>query len=1188
MHVSLLVRRPRSASLLTLLALSLVIGASVSCRRDNLPDPSSKEYRDVVSAFYTGLASLEVGDDSRAECYLTWTTQLAPEEPAGWADRGLLLLRQREFDKAFEDLERARTLAPDNDQINVLLASVESNRGRLGEAIALLRKAVEANSQNLRARYALAGEIERAGGEGGDREAQTLIEEILQRQPENLAVQLEVVRLAAKRGDAETLRTNIARLAANPAVQTPEVRNQFAALEAAANSSNPRAAAPRVAFLRNVLVRTAQYRKSLRAVRTPPEEGGEPLARFVSLPSPAPNPAAPDVGVTFTAEPLPDMGGKEWAWSGAISLTGEGAPATVVADNREVRLVGGATLSFPGGAEAAAPGAYGILGADLNYDWKTDLVFAGTGGVRLFRQEDAKRWRDVTALTKLPPSLINEAYAGAWAADVDLDGDLDILLGKSQSAPLVLRNNGDDTFGSLAPFSEATRPLRGFVWADMDADGDPDATLLNDDGQLQVFANERGGQFTLLPALSNVNRTSALAVADIDHNGSLDVLALSADGRITRSFLNTEAVAGPAWDTAELTRWTAATGAAPGGIAPTTTTITGAARLFAADVDNNGGLDLIASVTNTANDLGNAGNNLSQAWLSDKEGKLAALRAAPDARIFAVADVTADGRLDLVGLSTSNQPLHVVNRGTKNYHWQVIRPRSQQATGDQRINSFGIGGEMEIRSGLLVQKQVVTSPLVHFGLGEQTRADVVRIVWPNGSPRAEFDLQVDQTILAEQRLKGSCPSLFAWNGTRMNFVKDCAPWSSALGLRINAQDTANILQPEEWNKIRGDQLAPRDGFYDLRITAELWETFYIDHYSLMTVDHPVETEIFVDERFRVPPPKLALHTVAPPRPFASARDDLGQDVSEVVRAEDTRYLDTFGRGQYQGVTRDHYVELELGEDAPRDGPLWLIAHGWMHPTDASINVAISQGRHAPPESLNLEVSDGRGGWRVAQSKLGFPAGKLKTMVIDLSGVFRLPTAPRRLRLRTNLEIFWDKLEWATAPPAAAPPRTERLATSVAELRHRGFSEMTRADESSPEVPNYDKIASTVQRWRDLTGYYTRFGDIRELTEKIDDRIVIVNAGDEMVFRFPAPPPPPAGWTRDFILIGHGWIKDGDFNSMFSQTVLPLPSHTTTKYDTPPGRFEDDPVYRQYQADWDNFHTRYVTPERFHDALRTTR
>ena len=65
------------------------------------------------------------------------------------------------------------------------------------------------------------------------------------------------------------------------------------------------------------------------------------------------------------------------------------------------------------------------------------------------------------------------------------------------------------------------------------------------------------------------------------------------------------------------------------------------------------------------------------------------------------------GRLDLLGLSSDGQPLQGMNRGTRNYHWQIIRPRALQAKGDQRINSFGVGGEIEIRSGLLVQMQPI-------------------------------------------------------------------------------------------------------------------------------------------------------------------------------------------------------------------------------------------------------------------------------------------------------------------------------------------------------------------------------------------------------------------------------------------------------------------------------------------------
>ena len=86
---------------------------------------------------------------------------------------------------------------------------------------------------------------------------------------------------------------------------------------------------------------------------------------------------------------------------------------------------------------------------------------------------------------------------------------------------------------------------------------------------------------------------------------------------------------------------------------------------------------------------------------------------------------------------------------------------------------------------------------------------------------------------------------------------------------------------------------------------------------------------------------------------------------------------------------------------------------------------------------------------------------------------------------------------------------------TADLHYRGYSLIQQAESSSPEVPDYNRLEGSKQRWRDLVGYYTRYGDVRELLKKIDDRYVIMNSGDEMSFRFPEQPPPPAGWVRDF-------------------------------------------------------------------------
>jgi hypothetical protein len=263
----------------------------------------------------------------------------------------------------------------------------------------------------------------------------------------------------------------------------------------------------------------------------------------------------------------------------------------------------------------------------------------------------------------------------------------------------------------------------------------------------------------------------------------------------------------------------------------------------------------------------------------------------------------------------------------------------------------------------------------------------------------------------------------------------------------------------------------------------------------------------------------------------------------------------------------------------------LVAQGWIHPTDSSINVAIGQGSGPRARGRCLDVADQSGRFHTIRQDLGFPAGKDKTVLIDLSGI-RWPAGRRLLRLSTNMEIYWDRIGWARGRPDARP-ETHRLSPQGAELRYRGYSVVRQADAASPERPEY-VLDGTTPRWRDLEGYYTRFGDVRELLLAIDDRYVIMNAGDELALRFPAAAPPAPGQIRDFVMITDGWEKDGDFNTTFSRTVLPLPTHRRAQYDRPPGRLEDDPVYRAHARDFEDYHTRYVTPDAVREALRAGR
>ncbi len=1146
------------------MALGLVL-VPAGCRSHHgIPAASSQNYPAFMASFYAGLAALQVSDDDHAETYLAKAVQLAPGEPAAWANWGVLALRQRDLNAAAQRLNKAHTLAPDNGHIDYLLGILASEQGDSDKTLSELRAAVKNDPHDLWALDRLASETERQGAPGSEAEAEQWMQQVLAMRPHNLAALVELARIAAKRGDAPVLRSAVSSLAALSGSWPADAQQQLAALKTAAGSPAPASAALQAVFLRNVLEPVPAFRRDILEIKPPQGEDANPLARLLRMQTPSPLPDPADTAMSFRAQPLP-AGAGPWSWVGDLSMNGDGAPATAVATAQSVQLSTGARFAFPGGTHSVAPGPDGILPVDFNSDWKTDLVLAGAGGVRLMRQDTPGAFTDVTAKAKLPASILAGPYTGAWALDVEADGDLDIALGADSGSPLVLRNNGDGTFKPMHPFPGISG-LRQMLWFDVNGDDLPDAVLLDGAGKLHVLLNERSGSFVETPLPPGLTAIKAIAAGDVSHGSTLDLLAVRADGAIIRL-----SYAAHGWQAATIASVPNAAAWLAGD----------AIRLQAADLDNNGAIDLLLKREGSSRGLPGPGALI---WLQGQSGSFTLLeKTGVPHRVFRAADVQNNGRLDLLGTSANGEPVEAYNSGTKGYHWQTLRPHAAEVLGDQRINSFGVGGNIEIRSGLLLQRQTITGPQLHFGLGTHAETDVARIVWPNGSVRAEFALKADQQLTAEQRLKGSCPFLFAWNGHAMEFVKDTVPWGGAIGLRIDGVGTDRIAATEEWYKIPRSALQPLNGYYDLRITGELWESYYYDALSLMVVDHPAGTEVFTDERFDVPPVKLAVTAVAPPQPIARAVDDNGHDVTATVRNLDGKYLDTFGRGRYQGITRDHYVEIDLGKNAPDAGPLWLIARGWIHPSDSTVNVAMSQGNHPKPQGLRLEIPDGHGGWRVARANLGFPAGRRKICLLNLTGLFPAGV-PKRLRLRTNLEIYWDQIQWARGLPGT-PLRVTRLQPSMADLHYRGFSTIQQANASSPEIPDYNHLMGTAPVWRDLAGYYTRYGDVRPLLAHTDDRYVIMNAGDEMALRFKAPAAPAPGWVRDYVIAGDGWVKDGDYNSTDSQTVLPLPYHARKVYVTQPLPLRQEWVYRHHPRDWQTYQTRYVTPAPFDDALR---
>jgi hypothetical protein len=341
-------------------------------------------------------------------------------------------------------------------------------------------------------------------------------------------------------------------------------------------------------------------------------------------------------------------------------------------------------------------------------------------------------------------------------------------------------------------------------------------------------------------------------------------------------------------------------------------------------------------------------------------------------------------------------------------------------------------------------------------------------------------------------------------------------------------------------------------------------------------------QILVDERFPPAPSGLRLYQIVHPRPPRSAVDGQGTDVLAELREHDYSYVSNLTPLTYQGITEPHELILDLDRAAGGAGTV-LVLRGWIFPSDASINVALSQQHRLHAEPPMLEVRDAHGRW-VARGSIGFPSGKDKTIVIDLGGVF--PTGDHHLRIRTNLQIYWDQAfvaqnlgvgsgEWGlpaatsrTTPHSPLPIHRAVLSPITADLHFRGFSRLyRRGGRYGPHWFDYDSVTRE-SPWRPITGAATRYGDVQPLLDQGDDQYVIMVPGDETTVEFEALAAPLAGWTRDFLLYSDGWIKDSDLNTAYGTTIEPLPYHAIRSYPSSPGdAYPSDSARQRYEREY---------------------
>ena len=85
-----------------------------------------------------------------------------------------------------------------------------------------------------------------------------------------------------------------------------------------------------------------------------------------------------------------------------------------------------------------------------------------------------------------------------------------------------------------------------------------------------------------------------------------------------------------------------------------------------------------------------------------------------------------------------------------------------------------VGAEVEVKSGRHYQKLVYEGAPLVIGMRDKKLADTIRITWPNGLIQNEMKQAAGPGLKYKeaQRLSGSCPIVWSWNGREFEYITD--------------------------------------------------------------------------------------------------------------------------------------------------------------------------------------------------------------------------------------------------------------------------------------------------------------------------------------------------------------------------------------------------------------------------------
>lgn len=836
------------------------------------------------------------------------------------------------------------------------------------------------------------------------------------------------------------------------------------------------------------------------------------------LPFKLEQPAAEGVKVLFadaTKQFLPDAS-KYHGPVAVIDLAHDGRNSLFVGEGEGFRLLVNSNGVFSA-AGVVMPGLAGArwtqaLAGDLQNDRTEDVVMIGDKGVQVFKFTTNGVVTEATRAAGFKDLIA----ADAALLDFDYTGKLGLLALQPEGKGARAFRNLGSTFSMYFSESGVTSGLpssvagaRQIALEDWNNDELMDVTIARDNAPPLVFLRQRGGPFVETNLGATFPAASFIATGDLDGDTLPDFV-------------------GAAGERIELVLSAGQR---------RTSLITGdfrATRLLLLDYDNDGWLDIVAAGNGLRiwRNLGTEGfRDLTPTLLPEAvaRGKV---------QFLTTADLDGDGDTDLI-LALEGGGLQFLRNDGGNANHQL----KLQLLG-RRSNASGLGVRLEVSAGNLRLTRTVQRLPIEIGVGKHATVDSVGVRWFDAVVNNdEIKVERDRPVVLEEleRPTGSCPYLYAWDGQRFRFVTDLLG-AAPIGLRVT--DTRFVdADPFEYVRI-GDEssFAPRDGRYVLQVTEELREVLYLDEAKLVVVDHPPGTEAHSTSKLvpGKPFPKHEIVTLHQQMPLLNAVNQDGKDVTALLTDIDQRMASpaNLRAPQLRGLAEPHSVTLDFGP-LPVDRPLVLALTGWLRFGGGMANVSASHDPSLPFPFPILEAEHPDGSWTKVEVTVGAPAGKTKTILVDLAG--KLPPGSRRLRVSAAFELHWDRVALFERNDNAAT-HLASLAPTRTDLHGRGYSEFEPLPWFLPLTPNYTNLLSAAPWSITPSGWATRYGAVDELISAQDNALALVAGGDELTLEFAASalPPKSPGTQRDFFFYTVGWDKDADFHCELGWQIEPLP------------------------------------------------